>query len=68
MSKKKNKKGKHAAEGLDLESEVKRLRKENEELRARLEKIGELVTDLPGDDEREEHLVVPASGANGAGV
>jgi len=47
MGKKKDKKNKLAAQGVDLESEVRRLRKENEELRARLAKIAELTIGVP---------------------
>jgi hypothetical protein len=43
MSKKKGKK--HASGGADLEAEVKRLRKENHELRKRLKKIAALADD-----------------------
>jgi hypothetical protein len=60
MSKKKKKqKKKNSADPVpDLESEVQRLRDENEMLRARLGKINELASDLPGhepDDEDDEY-------------
>jgi hypothetical protein len=59
MSKKKKKdKQKSSMEpAADLESEVQRLREENEILRARLAKIGELASELPGeiDDEDDEY-------------
>jgi hypothetical protein len=57
--KKKDKKKSGAAPASDLEAVVQQLREENEMLRARLEKIGELAGDLPGrerdDDEDDEY-------------
>jgi hypothetical protein len=59
MSKKKKKAKKKSTiePAADLESEVQRLREENEMLRARLAKISELASDLPGDidDEDDEY-------------
>jgi hypothetical protein len=53
--KKKDKKHKNGPAG-DLEAEVQRLRSENENLRARLVKIADLASDLPGDpDEDDEY-------------
>ena len=52
--KKKDKKLKNGAVSVaDLEAEIQRLREENEGLRARLEQIAELSSDLPasGDDD-----------------
>jgi len=50
MSKKKDKKKSGAS---DHNDELKRLRKENKELRARLEKIGRLAQELIVDDQED---------------
>ena len=52
MSKKKDKKGKADSTGevVDYKAEVKRLRKENKELRSRLEKISRMAQDVPEAD------------------
>jgi hypothetical protein len=49
MSKKKDKKVKAEANGeiVDYKAEVKRLRKENKDLRSRLEKISRMAQDVP---------------------
>ena len=69
MGKKKKDKRKKS-EPSDLAALVERLQKENEELRARLEKIAELTEDLPGDDEddeEEERLIAdPAAEVSGS--
>lgn len=60
MGKKKKEKN-DASAGADPQSELRRARAENEALRARLEKIAELASDLPGaardvEDEEYEEL------------
>lgn len=52
--KKKDKKKSSVAPAADLESEVQRLRDENEMLRARLEKISELASELPGVEHEDD--------------
>ena len=67
--KKKEKKKTSVASAADLESEVHRLREENEMLRARLEKIGELAGDLPRvtEDKQYDELTRDADDQNADG-
>jgi hypothetical protein len=51
MAKKKDTRKSPAAATPDLEEELKRLRKENADLRKRLDKIAGLAEDLPGADD-----------------
>jgi hypothetical protein len=54
-NKKKDKKRKIGASATtDLEAQLQRLRDENEALRARLEKIAELASELPGAAEQDD--------------
>jgi hypothetical protein len=57
--KKKDKKQKKASSSpADLQTVIDRLRKENDILRARLEKIAELTRDLPEDADDSDELIV----------
>ena len=52
--KQKKQKKRDTADVQDLQATVERLRQDNEALRARLEKIGELASDLPGSDDEDD--------------